>query len=199
MKDYYKLLGVSPGATSDELKKAYRKLARQWHPDVNASDEAKSRFQELQEAYEVLTQPDLKQKYDAHRRMANLALPDSRLETLKAELKDLILHFKRQDLAYRRPVREPSHTYARKYPGDVRRQLHRKERYAHARSRGQVAVFKVLMRYPQLQDFAEEQWRRTWKDSLYQIKTERVRAGVRYTLEDPSGFISVWKESPWFG
>ena len=64
-KDYYKILGVERSATADEIKKAYRKLARKHHPDVNPGDkDAEQRFKEINEAHEVLTDADKRQKYD---------------------------------------------------------------------------------------------------------------------------------------
>ncbi|MDX2098647.1 MAG: J domain-containing protein [Leptolyngbyaceae cyanobacterium bins.59] len=64
-KDYYAILGVSKTASSDDIKKAYRKLARQYHPDVNQNNRAaEARFKEVNEAYEVLSDADKRRKYD---------------------------------------------------------------------------------------------------------------------------------------
>ena len=62
MKDYYGILGVDKNASPDEIKKAYRKLSKQFHPDVNP--EGAERFKEIAEAYSVLSDADKKQKYD---------------------------------------------------------------------------------------------------------------------------------------
>ena len=64
-QDYYKILGVSRDATADHIRKAYRKLARKYHPDFNEGDKAaESRFKEISEAYAVLSNPEAKQKFD---------------------------------------------------------------------------------------------------------------------------------------
>ena len=64
-RDYFKVLGVERGADADTIKKAYRRLARQYHPDVNPGDRnAESRFKEVSEAYEVLSDPDKRRRYE---------------------------------------------------------------------------------------------------------------------------------------
>lgn len=71
-KDFYAALGVSQDASAEEIKKAYRKLARQYHPDKNPGDEAaEQRFKEISEAHTVLADPEERQQYDAIRSMGS--------------------------------------------------------------------------------------------------------------------------------
>ena len=63
-RDYYEVLGVEKNATDDDLKKAYRKLAKKYHPDVNPSEEAAEKFKEASEAYSILSDPQKRQQYD---------------------------------------------------------------------------------------------------------------------------------------
>ncbi|MFZ0488572.1 MAG: DnaJ domain-containing protein, partial [Arenicellales bacterium] len=63
-KDYYKIMGVERDATQDDVKRAYRKLARKYHPDVSKESDAQAKFQEMQEAYEVLKDPEKRAAYD---------------------------------------------------------------------------------------------------------------------------------------
>ena len=63
-QDYYEILGVSRTASAEEIRKAYRTLARKWHPDVNKDPKAEDKFKKINEAYEVLKDPEKRKRYD---------------------------------------------------------------------------------------------------------------------------------------
>lgn len=75
-KNYYRILGVSKDATKAEIKSAYRKLAKQYHPDVNQDDDAEEMFKKITEAYQTLIDDDLREEYDRELR-ANRASSSS--------------------------------------------------------------------------------------------------------------------------
>ena len=77
-RDYYEVLGVGRTAGQDEIKRAYRRMARQFHPDVNKSPDAESRFKEINEAYQVLSDREMRTRYDrfGHAGLEGTAFPD---------------------------------------------------------------------------------------------------------------------------
>ena len=81
MQDHYASLGVPPSATLSDIKKAFRQLAAQYHPDRNADPQAPARFRAVQEAYELLSDTEKRQAYDDNRRRNLL---DDPLQTAQA-------------------------------------------------------------------------------------------------------------------
>lgn len=75
MKDYYRILGLQPAATLTEIKTTYRRRASALHPDRNPSESAHVQFQELQEAYETLSDADKRRAYDDNRRRSLIEHP----------------------------------------------------------------------------------------------------------------------------
>jgi len=77
-RDYYEVLGVGRAASQDEVKRAYRRMARKYHPDVNKRPDAESRFKEINEAYQVLSDPEMRARYDrfGHAGLEGTAFPD---------------------------------------------------------------------------------------------------------------------------
>ena len=65
--DCYSILGVPPAATAEEIRAAYRRLARQYHPDLNSGPEAEARMKEINEAYDTLSDPLRRRQYDIHK------------------------------------------------------------------------------------------------------------------------------------
>jgi len=65
-KDYYETLGVSRDASQDEIKRAYRKLSKKYHPDLNKAPDAEQKFKDISEAYEVLGDADKRAQYDQY-------------------------------------------------------------------------------------------------------------------------------------
>jgi curved DNA-binding protein CbpA len=81
MKDYYAILGIASDATSEAIRTAYRRKALQFHPDRNPAPEASERFREVQEAYDILSDPRHRADYDENRRRNLLERPqDTALE-----------------------------------------------------------------------------------------------------------------------
>src|ERR1700683_1975412 len=85
--DYYEVLGVPRDADQDAIRRAYRKLARKLHPDLNSDSDAEDRFKELGEAYEVLSDPDKRERYDrlgANCRPSERETPEASFEKFSA-------------------------------------------------------------------------------------------------------------------
>ena len=74
-RDYYEVLGLKKDATDADIKRAYRKLAAQYHPDKNPSPDAAVRFREVQEAYEVLADPERRKIFDDYRQRSLIEDP----------------------------------------------------------------------------------------------------------------------------
>lgn len=84
MQDHYEKLGVSPAASAEAIKLAYRKKAAQYHPDRNPAPEAALRFREVQDAYEVLSDPERRQAYDEFRQKSLIDDPLAVAQALAA-------------------------------------------------------------------------------------------------------------------
>ena len=91
MQNHYAILGVSPGATPEVIKTSYRRKANQYHPDKNPSLDAASRFREIQEAYEVLSDEPRRKAYDDNRRRSLIDDPQTVAQDIwKTYLSDVI-------------------------------------------------------------------------------------------------------------
>ncbi len=91
MKDYYRILGLQPTATATEVRSAYRKKASALHPDRNPSERAHAAFQEVQEAYEVLSDADKRKAFDDNRRRSLIENPiETAREIWSAYLKNVL-------------------------------------------------------------------------------------------------------------
>ena len=112
-RDYYEVLGVSRTASAEELQQAYRRLARRHHPDVNKDPGAEERFKEVSEAYDVLSDPESRRRYNAFG-------PDFRSVPPGAEQRG---RRRPERLALDRPVRHPPVVDRRHHQG--RRRGHR--------------------------------------------------------------------------
>jgi len=91
MQDHYQKLGVSPSATADLIKAAYRKKAALYHPDKNPSPDAAARFREAQEAYEVLTDAERRKAFDDYRQRSLIEDPLAVAQDISAKyIQDVI-------------------------------------------------------------------------------------------------------------
>jgi DnaJ-class molecular chaperone len=92
MQDHYAKLGVSPSATVDLIKAAYRKKAAQYHPDKNPSPDAAARFGEVQQAYEVISDPERRKAYDEYRQRSLIEDPLAVARDIAAKYIQGIIH-----------------------------------------------------------------------------------------------------------
>jgi len=91
VQNHYAILGVSPGATPEVIKTSYRRKANQYHPDKNPSLDAASRFREVQEAYEVLSDETRRKVYDDNRRRSLIDDPQTVAQDIwKTYLSDVV-------------------------------------------------------------------------------------------------------------
>ena len=91
MQNHYAILGVSPGATPEVVKTSYRRKANQYHPDKNPSLDAATRFREVQEAYEVLSDETRRKAYDDNRRRSLIDDPQTVAQDIwKTYISDVI-------------------------------------------------------------------------------------------------------------
>lgn len=91
MQNHYAILGVSPGATLEAIKTSYRRKANQYHPDKNPSLDAASRFREVQEAYEVLSDETRRKAFDDNRRRSLIDDPQTVAQDIwKTYLSDVV-------------------------------------------------------------------------------------------------------------
>jgi len=107
MRDYYQVLGVSPNARADEIKRAYRQLARRYHPDISG-DDTSGTFRAAAEAYEVLGHPRRRHEYDAVCASARLAADDEwRADEIAIDFPSIDALLDRMRLAFFGPLEPP--------------------------------------------------------------------------------------------
>lgn len=123
-RDYYEVLGVPRNATQEEIKKAYRRLARQYHPDFNKDPQAQEKFKEINEAYQVLSDPEKRKLYDqyGHAAFSAQGAPqDFTQEVVFTDIgdlfEDLLKGFGFEDI-FRRATRSKRRTYKKPIKGE---------------------------------------------------------------------------------